>query len=256
MTPSESVRIYTTGKYSLQFPFIFRKSLSLQNESIEKIDMIVRKIVLLFFIDVISISYLFAQINCNDIRIDSSTLSVGTVQCPIRVQDFDMARELYHTISFEKNCHDNYVEIICTFQNGNDYFVENQIYTKENDAYKQVCKYYTYSKRNSYELYGEPGNGNSLLDIVFNADSYKILLRKSVDIQTKENTKFYYRRLLARNKKDEKVLCLLAFAFISGKEQITTGNVKTIKKLARCLNKNKNYKVADELLQLMNRKGY
>ena len=95
-----------------------------------------------------------------------------------------------------------------------------------------------------------------MLDIVFNADSYKILLRKSVDIQTKENTKFYYRRLLARNKKDEKVLCLLAFAFISGKEQITTGNVKTIKKLARCLNKNKNYKVADELLQLMYRKGY
>lgn len=209
--------------------------------------MILRK--LFFIVYTLSISYLFSQDNCTGINIDSSILTIDKIQYKITVQDSVILKEMYDNISFDKKCHEEYLEIICVMQNGNEYFIENQIYTKEKGVYFQTCRYLINSNRNNYELFGALGNGKKLTDIYFNVESNNILLSETNDIQTNEITKSYFEKLTLSNRHNTKILNLLALPLILGIEQIKDDNIKTANKLAFYLHQSKNYHNSINLLQ-------
>jgi tetratricopeptide (TPR) repeat protein len=190
-----------------------------------------------------------AQDDCIDISIESSIISIDKMQHQIMVQDSNNLKEIYDNISFEKKCHEEFLEVICTMQNGNEYFIESQIYIKEIDIYTQTYRYFKYSTPNKYEFYGALGNGENLTDILFNSDSHKILLNESINLQTNEITKSYYKKLTVFNKRNTKILNLLSLPYIWGNEQITNENIKIANKLACYLYQNKNYKNSICLLQ-------
>lgn len=211
--------------------------------------MILRKLLFLVYIYILSISYSFSQNNCLSINIDSSILTIDKIQHKIRVQDSDILKEMYDNISFEKKCHEEYLEIICTMQNGNEYFIENQIYTKEKGVYFQTCRYLIYSNRDKHELFGALGNGKKITDIFFNVESNKILLSETNDLQTNEITKSYFEKLTLSNRHNTKILNLLALPLILGIEQIKDDNIKAANNLAFYLYQNKNYHNSINLLQ-------
>lgn len=211
--------------------------------------MILQKVLFLIFINILSISYSIAQDNCININIDSSILTIDKIHHKIIIQDSDILEEMYDNKSFEKICHKEYLEIICTMNNGNEYFIENQIYTKEKGVYFQTCLYFIYSNRNKYELYGALGSGKNLTDIFFNVKSNKMLLSETSDIQTNEITKPYFEKLMFSNRHNIKVLNLLALPLILGIEQIVEDNIKTANNLAFYLYQNKSYNNSINLLR-------
>ena len=211
--------------------------------------MILLKYLLFIYTFTGSISYSIAQVDCENISIDSSIIKINKTKHQIKMQDTEMLKEMYHYISFKKICHHDYLEIICTMQNGNTYFIEKQIYILEKGIYKQSIIFLIYSNRNSYELYAGLGSGENLTDICFNVESNKMLLSETTNIQTEEITKSYFKELMLSNKNNSKVLNLLALPFILGIEYINEDKMEIAIELAFYLSQKKCYTNSMNLLQ-------
>lgn len=184
------------------------------------------------------------KIDCEKTFMDFSALPISAEK---NLPDID-------TFYFEKKCHEKFLELSCIIDRyGYKYTIETQIYSREGGEYRQVCRFFRDSDRNHDYLYGVPGNGTLLKDILFDAyDKNELLLTENTDIQTEEKTKKYYNEILCSNRNNPKILKMLAVAFILDKEFITDDNVELVYELANCLYENKCYQYSIQVFLKIN----
>lgn len=209
-----------------------------------------KSIVILLFLNSI---LLFSQTNsaCEKFEINNSNISINEKQYPILIENRDMLTKMYNDIRIEKNCFEDYFEVKCTMQNGNEYRIEYLIYQLDDGFYKQKFQYSLYSNREGHQFYGSKGD-NGLLTKINIKENQGILINESNNVQDVDSEvyKSYYSKLVIKYKSNVDILNLLGNPFISKNEKIfAKENVDTINNLAYYLFMSKSYNNSIYLLK-------
>lgn len=181
--------------------------------------------------------FLFSQTNqCNEIKVDSMSIYINGIAYKINAKE--------PNFNIEKQCFDNYLIIICTRQNGNEYDIKHFVYIYEKNRYALKYKYRLYSNRQGHQLYGSIGDNTdlSLLNIENISDDF--LLNESFDAQSKQGEiyKSFYSSLIKKNKYNVKILNLLGNPYIINNENmLISESTKVMTNLAFDLFKTKSY---------------